>query len=179
MFLPAVQSIVLQDTGFQHILRVLNTNVDGRQKIMYALTAIKGCGRRFANLVCKKADIDMRKRYVLQRDVCVCVSVCVWCVAPSRTRWSVHRPMDSSPLVLTLAFVLSASGWWRANDTLHSAGELKADEVDRIVAVIQNPRQFKIPVWGQGENAGPQQGFWMRGSSSCPWLCRFRFCVPA
>lgn len=72
-----------------------------------------------------------------------------------------------------------ASGWWRANDTLHSAGELKADEVDRIVAVIQNPRQFKIPVWGQGENAGPQQGFWMRGSSSCPWLCRFRFCVPA
>lgn len=97
--------------------------------------------------------------------MCVCVEL--------------HRPMDSSPLVLTLAFVLSASGWWRANDTLHSAGELKADEVDRIVAVIQNPRQFKIPVWGQGENAGPQQGFWMRGSSSCPWLCRFRFCVPA
>ena len=27
--------------GFQHILRVLNTNIDGRHKVMYGLTAIK------------------------------------------------------------------------------------------------------------------------------------------
>ena len=31
---------------------------------MFALTEIKGVGRRYANLVCKKADIDMSKRYV-------------------------------------------------------------------------------------------------------------------
>jgi small subunit ribosomal protein S18e len=48
--------------NFQHILRILNTNVEGEQKIMYALTNIKGCGRRFANLACKKAEIDLRKR---------------------------------------------------------------------------------------------------------------------
>jgi len=47
---------------FQHILRVLNTNVDGKQKVMYAITAIRGIGRRFSNLVCKKAEVDMRKR---------------------------------------------------------------------------------------------------------------------
>jgi hypothetical protein len=47
---------------FQHILRLLNTNVDGRNNIMYALTAIKGIGRRFANVVCKKAEVDLRKR---------------------------------------------------------------------------------------------------------------------
>eukprot|EP01098_Paradermamoeba_levis_P003716 TRINITY_DN1659_c0_g4_i1.p1 TRINITY_DN1659_c0_g4~~TRINITY_DN1659_c0_g4_i1.p1 ORF type:complete len:155 (-),score=55.20 TRINITY_DN1659_c0_g4_i1:95-559(-) len=47
---------------FQHILRLLNTNIDGRQKVMYALTAIKGIGRRFANLICKKADIDVNRR---------------------------------------------------------------------------------------------------------------------
>jgi len=29
---------------------------------MYAFTAIKGIGRRFSNVICKKADIDMRKR---------------------------------------------------------------------------------------------------------------------
>ena len=29
---------------------------------MYALTAIKGCGRRYANICCKKAEIDLRKR---------------------------------------------------------------------------------------------------------------------
>ncbi|KAJ9098907.1 ribosomal 40S subunit protein S18B [Naganishia cerealis] len=48
--------------SFQHILRLLNTNVDGKRKIMYALTEIKGVGRRYANLVCKKADVDMNKR---------------------------------------------------------------------------------------------------------------------
>lgn len=53
-----------ENTGFQHILRLLNTNVDGRQKIQFALTAIKGCGRRYAGLICRKAEIDMSKRYV-------------------------------------------------------------------------------------------------------------------
>ena len=47
---------------FQHIIRLLNTNIDGKQKIMFALTAIKGVGRRYANLVCKKADVDLNKR---------------------------------------------------------------------------------------------------------------------
>ena len=51
-----------EKTNFQFILRLLNTNVDGRQKIMYALTKIKGVGRRYSNLVCKKADVDLNKR---------------------------------------------------------------------------------------------------------------------
>lgn len=29
---------------------------------MYALTKIKGVGRRYSNLVCKKADVDLTKR---------------------------------------------------------------------------------------------------------------------
>ncbi|XVF39036.1 hypothetical protein PTKIN_Ptkin01aG0003200 [Pterospermum kingtungense] len=74
---------------FQHILRVLNTNVDGKQKIMFALTSIKGIGRRFANIVCKKADVDMNKR----------------------------------------------------------AGELTAQELDNLMTIVANPRQFKIPDW--------------------------------
>lgn len=56
---------------------------------MFALTAVKGVGRRFANLICKKAEIDLTKR----------------------------------------------------------AGELKPDEIERLVAIIQNPLQFKIPQW--------------------------------
>lgn len=56
------QSLIANE-DFQHILRVLNTNVDGKQKIMFALTSIKGIGRRFANIVCKKADVDMNKRF--------------------------------------------------------------------------------------------------------------------
>ncbi|XP_022669981.1 40S ribosomal protein S18 [Varroa jacobsoni] len=74
---------------FQHILRVLNTNIDGQTKVMYALTSIKGVGRRFANIVCKKADIDLNKR----------------------------------------------------------AGELSEQEVNAIITILNNPRQFKIADW--------------------------------
>merc|ERR1712076_146676 len=75
--------------NFQHILRVLNTNIDGKRNIMFAMTAIKGIGRRYANIVLKKADIDLKKR----------------------------------------------------------AGELSEEEVDKIVTIMQNPRQYKIPDW--------------------------------
>ncbi|OIV89224.1 hypothetical protein TanjilG_24392 [Lupinus angustifolius] len=80
---------LVANEDFQHILRVLNTNVDGKQKIMFALTSIKGIGRRLANIACKKADVDMNKR----------------------------------------------------------AGELTAAELDNIMTVVANPRQFKIPDW--------------------------------
>lgn len=61
----------MANEDFQHILRVLNTNVDGKQKIMFALTSIKGIGRRFANIVCKKADVDMNKRFAFIFQICM------------------------------------------------------------------------------------------------------------
>ncbi|KAK1052425.1 ribosomal 40S subunit protein S18B [Friedmanniomyces endolithicus] len=78
-----------EKSSFQFILRLLNTNVDGKQKVMYALTKIKVVGRRYSNLVCKKADVDLNKR----------------------------------------------------------AGELTSEELERIVTIIQNPTQYKIPTW--------------------------------
>jgi hypothetical protein len=61
--LCVVQALSIKDGGdFQHILRILGTNVDGKQKVMYAMTSVKGIGRRFSNIVCKKADVDMDKR---------------------------------------------------------------------------------------------------------------------
>jgi small subunit ribosomal protein S18e len=56
------QALVVEDADFQLILRILNTNVKGTDKVMYALTKIRGIGRRFSNLICKKADIDLNKR---------------------------------------------------------------------------------------------------------------------
>lgn len=56
---------------------------------MYALTEIKGVGRRLSNVICKKADVDLAKR----------------------------------------------------------AGELNPDELERIVTILQNPQEFKIPDW--------------------------------
>jgi len=60
----SVALVTGEKSNFQFILRLLNTNVDGKQKVMYALTKIKGVGRRYSNLVCKKADVDLNKRYV-------------------------------------------------------------------------------------------------------------------
>eukprot|EP00961_Rhodomonas_salina_P056967 765979-Rhodomonas_salina.2 len=59
----ASEALAIKDgADFQHILRILGTNVDGKQKVMYAMCSVKGVGRRFSNIVCKKADVDMDKR---------------------------------------------------------------------------------------------------------------------
>merc|ERR1712227_305554 len=55
-------ALVLNSADFTHILRVLSTNVDGKQKVAFAMTAIKGVGRRFSDICCKKADIFLDKR---------------------------------------------------------------------------------------------------------------------
>jgi ribosomal protein S13 len=83
------QSAFLQPSSFQYILRILNTNVDGRVKVMYALTAIPGVGRRISNIICKKAEVDMSKR----------------------------------------------------------AGELSADEIEKLVAILTDPKRFNVPEW--------------------------------
>ena len=56
------RSLIMNESNFQHILRVLNTNLDGKIKVMFALTSIKGVGRRFSNVCCKKAEVDLNKR---------------------------------------------------------------------------------------------------------------------
>lgn len=40
----------------------MNTNIDGRIKVPFALTSIKGVGRRFSFVCLRKADIDTNKR---------------------------------------------------------------------------------------------------------------------
>jgi len=61
----------------------------GKRKAMFAFTAITGIGRRLANLLCKKADVDLNQR----------------------------------------------------------AGNLSPDDIEKIMAILANPRQFKIPDW--------------------------------
>ena len=47
---------------FTYLLRILNTNVNGKHKVPYALRIIKGIGRRFAILCCKIAQVDVNRR---------------------------------------------------------------------------------------------------------------------
>lgn len=74
-----------------------------------ALTEIRGVGRRYSNVVCKKADVDLKKR-------CVHAHCCI----------------ALAHLIYTL---------------YSSAGDLNSDELERIVTIMQNPTQFKIPTW--------------------------------
>lgn len=47
---------------FQHIIRILDTDLDGTKKIAYALTNISGIGSRLADVIVKKAEIDSEAR---------------------------------------------------------------------------------------------------------------------
>eukprot|EP00818_Percolomonas_sp_WS_P008089 CAMPEP_0117451460 /NCGR_PEP_ID=MMETSP0759-20121206/9016_1 /TAXON_ID=63605 /ORGANISM="Percolomonas cosmopolitus, Strain WS" /LENGTH=154 /DNA_ID=CAMNT_0005244055 /DNA_START=18 /DNA_END=482 /DNA_ORIENTATION=+ len=51
-------SFVVEEENFQELLRVCNTNVEGKRQLMFALTKIKGIGRRYANLICKKVGVN-------------------------------------------------------------------------------------------------------------------------
>ncbi|CAD2214181.1 small subunit ribosomal protein S18e [Angomonas deanei] len=55
-------SLTLQGDNFQHIVRLLNTNVEGKRKVAFALRMVKGVGIRFAYMICKKAGIDTERR---------------------------------------------------------------------------------------------------------------------
>lgn len=63
-FFPCARQSLVITKEFQHILRILNTNISGTRNVQYALTSVKGVGRRFANIICKKADIPITKRQV-------------------------------------------------------------------------------------------------------------------
>ncbi len=55
-------SLAMMNDNFQHIVRLLNTNLEGKRKVAFALRQVKGIGIRFAHLVCKKAGVDISRR---------------------------------------------------------------------------------------------------------------------
>jgi len=54
--------VLARANEFTYLLRMLNTNINGKHKVPYALRIIKGIGRRFAILACKVAQIDVNRR---------------------------------------------------------------------------------------------------------------------
>ena len=137
-------SLVLpeQHQQFQHILRLLNTNVDGKRKIMYALTEIKGVGRRYSNIVCKKADVDLNKRYV--------PFVCALYLYVRLSDYLLISFFKLQKLYdLILDFIMDTTANLNLNMVgyEYSAGDLNSDELERIVTIMQNPAQYKIPTY--------------------------------
>ena len=50
------------EKDFRFILRIFNSNIDGRQKLPYALRKIRGIGRRIGGVVINKAGLDPNRR---------------------------------------------------------------------------------------------------------------------
>ena len=63
-FLNAKQSRIQfkQEKDFKFILRIFNSNIDGKQKIPFALRRIRGIGRRLSTVVTQKAGLDVNRR---------------------------------------------------------------------------------------------------------------------
>uniref|UniRef100_A0A8C5M684 Small ribosomal subunit protein uS13 n=1 Tax=Leptobrachium leishanense TaxID=445787 RepID=A0A8C5M684_9ANUR len=57
---PSTAMSLVIPEKLQHILHVLNTNIAGHRKIAFTITAINGVGRRYAHVVIRKADIDIK-----------------------------------------------------------------------------------------------------------------------
>merc|ERR1712159_93104 len=81
---------------FKHILRILNTNIDGRRQVPFAITAIKGCGRRFGMLVCKRARIPLTQRAgTLTEDQCNQIqNILADPLAHGFPKWMLNRQRD-------------------------------------------------------------------------------------
>eukprot|EP00965_Chrysotila_dentata_P245377 6206515-Pleurochrysis_carterae.AAC.1 len=47
------------------------------------------------------------------------------------------------------------------------AGELTAEEVERLVTIVQNPRQFKVPDWMLNRKKDVKDGKFSQGASGC------------
>lgn len=93
----------------------MGTNIDGKRKVVTAMTAIKGVGRRYANIVLKKADVDLTKR----AGECTEEEV--------SSGWQTTIPICLHFLIRPPQFPLF--------------------QVEKLVTIIQNPLQYKIPNW--------------------------------
>jgi ribosomal protein S13 len=54
--------IIKKKEDFIYIHRILNTNINGKRRIPYALAEIKGIGIRLGYLICKILKIDPTRR---------------------------------------------------------------------------------------------------------------------
>lgn len=58
----ATKPVLKEDKDFRYIVRVANTDLDGKKQIMVAMKKIKGVSYMFANTVLNIAKIDKAKR---------------------------------------------------------------------------------------------------------------------
>ena len=154
------------ESNFQHILRMLNTNIDGRQKVMYALTAIRGVGRRFSNIVLKKADIDLTKRYAMLCNRFSAFTFFLlyisWCFFLSSLFLAYFYPF-STYIALLFSYLLQFCIFLLIP---YRAGQLTPEEIEKVQQILANPRQYNIPNWFLNRKKDIKDGKYLQAVSN-------------
>jgi small subunit ribosomal protein S13 len=81
---------------FRHITRIVNTDLDGAQKVGYALSRVKGIGNRLANVIVQKAEIDpnIRLGFLPEADIKKIEDMIKNPVKYGLPNWLLNRPKD-------------------------------------------------------------------------------------
>ena len=90
-------SLVLQNPNeFTHILRVQNTNINGKQKAPFGLRQIRGIGRRFGTLALKIAQVDVNKRSgeITEKEINTINDILARPLEYNIPKWFLNRPKD-------------------------------------------------------------------------------------
>ncbi|OGM02996.1 30S ribosomal protein S13 [Candidatus Woesearchaeota archaeon RBG_13_36_6] len=143
---------MVEDKDFRHIVRVVNTDLDGNKPIKHALMKIKGVGFMLANVVCNCAKVDKGKKTGVLSDE------------------EIMRLDDviKNPLKYSIpAWMLNRRKDYDTNENLHVTGPdasfVKQGDIKRLQKVksYRGMRHaWKLPVRGQRtrSNFRPNKG---------------------
>eukprot|EP00828_Plagiopyla_frontata_P000834 TRINITY_DN0_c259_g1_i3.p2 TRINITY_DN0_c259_g1~~TRINITY_DN0_c259_g1_i3.p2 ORF type:complete len:155 (-),score=1.49 TRINITY_DN0_c259_g1_i3:48-512(-) len=81
---------------FKHIIRLFNTNIDGRRKVIYGLRQIRGIGRRFSTIICKIGRINPNSRAgeLTEKDLQTVQNIIADPEGNGIPRWFLNRQRD-------------------------------------------------------------------------------------
>lgn len=92
-----VKKVQQHDDNFRHIVRILNTDLDGNKQIFMALQKIKGVGFMMSNAICEVTKLDKRKKagYLNEKEVEAISAVLRNPSAFNVPEWMFNRRKDS------------------------------------------------------------------------------------
>jgi len=81
---------------FRHIIRIVGADLDGAQKVGWALTGVKGIGITLANVIAQKAGVDpqIRLGFLPETDVKKLEDVLKNPAKYGLPNWLLNRPKD-------------------------------------------------------------------------------------
>jgi small subunit ribosomal protein S13 len=85
-----------QRKDFKHIVRIVNTDLDGNKPILDSLRKIKGVGFMFSNMICHMAGVDKHKQtgYLSDDDILKIEDVLKDPVKHKAPAWMLNRRGD-------------------------------------------------------------------------------------